>query len=340
MTVRAPMLANDVDSRQDFRLALSGLLVPTGLLTSRGGFVPDGGGTLDATGGMQMRLMWCRVWIQGGSAADQGAYPVTVSASETVTHDNGGATDRIDLIVVRVRDDAADGSGQYTATVEIVKGTSATTPPAVPTNAIAAWEVTVPAGRTAANGGLSAANITKDRRSYISALGGVTPSLSASDVAGLYPGQYRHRRDIDVLERYSGSSWAPVANPADQTAWSGYTPTWTASTTNPTLGNGTLNGKYKQIGKTVMVRVTFIVGSTTTFGAGAWHFALPTQAAAQHPGCGYAYDVSAGLYKPLSCYTPGSAITVVSDGGIVASTVPWTWASGDQLFLSVVYETS
>src|ERR1044071_1955961 len=53
--------------------------------------------------------------------------------------------------------------------------------------------------------------------------------------------------------------------------WDSYTPTWTNSTTNPTIGNGTLSGAYIQVGKFVVFRVSIGMGSTTTFGTGAAH---------------------------------------------------------------------
>lgn len=60
--------------------------------------------------------------------------------------------------------------------------------------------------------------------------------------------------------------------------WTAYNPTWTAVTTNPTLGNGTLVGAYRMIGKTMHFRIVLTVGSTTTLGNGAYMFGLPANA--------------------------------------------------------------
>ena len=49
-------------------------------------------------------------------------------------------------------------------------------------------------------------------------------------------------------------------------AWVAYTPTWSASVTAPSLGNGTLTGYYQQIGKTIHFRITLAFGSTTNKG--------------------------------------------------------------------------
>jgi hypothetical protein len=61
-------------------------------------------------------------------------------------------------------------------------------------------------------------------------------------------------------------------------AWTAYTPT----ATNFTVGNGTLTGKYVQIGKTVCVRINFTAGSTSSYTASGMAISLP--AAAQASG--------------------------------------------------------
>lgn len=58
-------------------------------------------------------------------------------------------------------------------------------------------------------------------------------------------------------------------------AWTSYTPTWTGSGSNPAIVNGTLAGYYKQVGKTVFVRILMVAGSSTTFGTGTYSWALP-----------------------------------------------------------------
>jgi hypothetical protein len=71
-----------------------------------------------------------------------------------------------------------------------------------------------------------------------------------------------------------------VAGTAIDTAWQGYNPTVTGSngTVNPTFGSGvgTVIGHYKQIGKTVFVRMTVIVGTSPTIQGTAWTFPLPS----------------------------------------------------------------
>ena len=66
------------------------------------------------------------------------------------------------------------------------------------------------------------------------------------------------------------------------TPWTTYTPIWTASTTNPTLGNGTLTGRYVVMGPTVVGEIRLNFGSTTNRGTGTYRFSLPTLGIAEN----------------------------------------------------------
>jgi len=57
--------------------------------------------------------------------------------------------------------------------------------------------------------------------------------------------------------------------------WTSYTPVLTALTTNPTLGNSTLTGKYVQAGKYFHARINLTIGSTFSAGSGAYFLSLP-----------------------------------------------------------------
>jgi hypothetical protein len=41
------------------------------------------------------------------------------------------------------------------------------------------------------------------------------------------------------------------------------------------IGNGTLSGRYRKVGKTLEVAIYFLAGSTTTFGSSLWGFSSP-----------------------------------------------------------------
>jgi hypothetical protein len=135
-------------------------------------------------------------------------------------------------------------------------------------------------------------------------------------------------------------------------AWTSYTPTWSTTGTAPALGNGTLVGKYKQIGKTVKVYIALTAGSSTTFGSNTFTFALPVAAAntrltgvaqcfdssAAGNRCAGALDLVTSTTVDIYAYgnnSPGSPV-----GGNVASGVPFTWASGDRLVIELEYEAA
>jgi hypothetical protein len=60
-------------------------------------------------------------------------------------------------------------------------------------------------------------------------------------------------------------------------AWTVYNPATKilATTTNPSLGNGTWNAAYNQVGKSVQIRYWIVTGTTTTRGVGSWMLPLP-----------------------------------------------------------------
>jgi hypothetical protein len=60
--------------------------------------------------------------------------------------------------------------------------------------------------------------------------------------------------------------------------WISYTPSWTASVTNPAIGNGTILGGYFRIGNWVTFYAQIQAGSTTTFGSGQYRVSLPVAA--------------------------------------------------------------
>ena len=117
--------------------------------------------------------------------------------------------------------------------------------------------------------------------------------------------------------------------------------TWTASTTNPVLGNGTLLASYDVIDGVVHYNLTLTAGSTTTFGTGDWLFALP---ALFTPTVGCVGSSRANI---TGVYYTGSVLTFASSQNIAlyanaagtgfGSTSPAVWTNGSTLLLSVTY---
>jgi hypothetical protein len=213
VTVRAAWLTNRGDAaggqtRNDSRMTPLGAMVPAAELTTTPGVIP--GGTpfaLTATGPMTATLGTGRAVIQGTDI--QGAYPVTITAPETLVFIDGDPTSpRIDLVVLRVYDAAYDDSAQVMATVEIIPGTPAAAPepPPLPPAALALYRVAVAAATSAGTGGLDFPAVTTDVRSYTVAAGGIIP---AADAPGAYRAQYAD--DGTGLQRYSGTAWVGMA---------------------------------------------------------------------------------------------------------------------------------
>jgi hypothetical protein len=131
-----------------------------------------------------------------------------------------------------------------------------------------------------------------------------------------------------------------VASQAESAVWSVYVPTWT---NGGSIGNGTLTGRYKQVGKTVRLKIYLLAGSTTTFGAGVWSWSLPVTALVTARDCGSVYMLDAGTAnRSGSCLlnTTTSVFAVSSADGDVSPTVPQTWAVNDALVIGITYEAA
>lgn len=153
--------------------------------------------------------------------------------------------------------------------------------------------------------------------------------------------------DTDVLSRHNGSTWQTIADPTVFTAWAAYTPVWTAASSNPSLGNGTIAGFYKQTGKTVSAYGRLLVGSTTTFGTGDWRISLPvtaqTTAGPSPVGSATAGDASAtsaGSRPANTDLITNTTMRFVSPSGVLAATVPFTWTTSDDVRWQITYEAA
>lgn len=128
--------------------------------------------------------------------------------------------------------------------------------------------------------------------------------------------------------------------------WTAYTPTWTAVTTNPVLNNGTLTGKYREIGKTIDYRIELTIGSTTTLGSGNYRFTFPVTARAATGfaplGRALCFDTSltARAYRNVGYNTTTTLLLSDDSGTQVSNTVPFTWATGDVLVIQGQYEAA
>jgi hypothetical protein len=133
--------------------------------------------------------------------------------------------------------------------------------------------------------------------------------------------------------------------PAD--AWTAYTPTFG----NLTVGNGTINAAYKQLGKTVHVRISFTWGSTTSGTGSPTTVSIPitTKSDANLYGCGNAYAENAGItgYVLPILLEPANNrfyIGYITSNSVVGAYVnnaqPFTWGTGDFFKCIFTYEAA
>jgi hypothetical protein len=134
-----------------------------------------------------------------------------------------------------------------------------------------------------------------------------------------------------------------------ETAWASYTPVWTASGTNPVIGNGTIEGYYKLIGKTCFVRGNIAMGSTTTFGTGEWYVSMPVTAVHADAilmtvtlldnGSAWYNATMAGGRAGFNNKAPMQYVNYLNGtASDVNPTQPFTWTNGDRFIWNGSYE--
>lgn len=137
---------------------------------------------------------------------------------------------------------------------------------------------------------------------------------------------------------------APNAAPGIPMVWSDWDPVFT----NLVVGNGTRTARFCLVGKMVFYRLVLVFGSSTTI-SGPVSLIVPTElatyggAGAAPIGDGSCYDVSVGNVVAAVHQTNGriNSLTVAGSNvicGAINATSPFTWATGDELSVTGVYE--
>lgn len=135
-----------------------------------------------------------------------------------------------------------------------------------------------------------------------------------------------------------------VSIPGVTDAWSTYTPTLTATTTNPGLGTSpTAIGRYRVVGKTIDVMVELVFGTSPSAGSGTYLIGLPVAARATtpaHVGTGLVFQGSTRKTVVAELNTTSNVLMVTGDAGAVVTNSTFTWAAGGTLRLSLRYEAA
>jgi hypothetical protein len=130
--------------------------------------------------------------------------------------------------------------------------------------------------------------------------------------------------------------------------WTAYTPQWTAASSNPAIGDGTIEGYYKVIGKTCFVRGNIVIGTTTTLGSGEWYVSMPFTASHADAilmsatlldnGTAWYNATVAGARAGFNHKAPIQYQTTGGTAGDVNATAPFTWISSDRFIWNGSYE--
>lgn len=89
-------------------------------------------------------------------------------------------------------------------------------------------------------------------------------------------GEVSYLRSEDRFDWRSGGIWRTLFSGS---AWTAYVPIWgTTGGSGSSIGNGSLSGRFQQVGRTVNVKAQITMGSTTTYGTSQWTLSLPVPA--------------------------------------------------------------
>jgi hypothetical protein len=134
--------------------------------------------------------------------------------------------------------------------------------------------------------------------------------------------------------------------------WSSDQTSWTAQTTNPAIGNGFIEGKYRKIGTDVRYRFSLTAGTLTTFGTGGWLFKIPFQAVlpktginAMAPAIGSCHGFQGGSANYTGAVIFFDNLHVMLASHAVANTwqsntpVTWTASSSNLWGFQIDYES-
>jgi len=131
-------------------------------------------------------------------------------------------------------------------------------------------------------------------------------------------------------------------------AWTAFTPTFSGFT----LGNGTIDFKYSKLGKVVQVRGTCTLGTTSVMNGPSLDVTLPVTSATSALGFTFGHTsfwngstVFNGSFIAIGGTGNGRVLVYSTSNPYsqsldITSTVPFTWASGQQFFLSLTYQAA
>lgn len=124
-----------------------------------------------------------------------------------------------------------------------------------------------------------------------------------------------------------------------------FTPVWTGAGSNPSIGNGTLTGRFFRLGNIVVATWNVVAGTTTTFGSGGYNLSLPVPAASGQRWTigGDLLDGGVQHYTATGIINGGSVFEEIVASSSATGPVPWaattpfTFGNGDRMTLTGIY---
>lgn len=175
----------------------------------------------------------------------------------------------------------------------------------------------------------------------------ITLDGNGSETIGGALTRLMHTQNESWVIYSDGSNWQILEHRCE-TPWTTYSTSWTGAGGNPAIGNGTIEYKWKRNGSGIIISSQIVMGSTTTYGSGAWSFTIPNSSvwtintgdipnagsAGSTLGSSYLYDSSASAARTMGVpvYMTSNTFSVITIGnGVVSSAIPFTWATSDRI---------
>lgn len=280
MTIHTLALASGVTSLQGHRLALGAFMAPgaSALERKSGLYYYPGAADLVSAASLQATVSPFAAIVDGTSNSLQGQVVVVVDTAEVLTFSAGeAAVARTDRVVLQVRDNTYDGSGNTDGRVVVVKGNTSTgAANAVPASSILLWEVLVPIAASS----ITFASARTDRRVWTG-----TPlripvnSQAERDALPAIPCLEASRLDTGDVQQYWSGAWRTIAPTAAPAVPPATPPTFTMTGTltvvagkarffNDSGGTLTITGVRASVGTAptgASILVDVNIGGTTIF---------------------------------------------------------------------------
>lgn len=162
--------------------------------------------------------------------------------------------------------------------------------------------------------------------SFPSAIKSFTTRVNGDTVT---PAMFNDLQDeVTAIQTWARSSLFTAVTSGALPDWQSYTPTWT----NGSIGNGTLAGRYLDMGDIEYLAISVTAGSTTTFGAGGnWTFSLPVGVTGTIAVLSAFYFDGSTPYTGsgylASSTTVGLVAITPTTSGFVTNAHPFAWAN-------------